>query len=363
MKAGDTIVLVGTRKGLFRLASGAADDPAATGEQEGPLLGGWEVYRAHLDPSEPARGWAAARHPVWGSHVFATGDGGRSWEQLPGRPSFPSDHGEGVRAVWDVAPAADRRVLWAGIEPAALFRSDDGGESWRWLRSLEEHPTRSAWQPAKGGLAVHSLAPDPGDPDRLWIGVSAGGVYRTENGGKSWTAQNRGVRADYLPERYPEAGQCVHSLRLHPARTDRLWRQCHCGTYRSDDGGEGWTEVTAGLPSDFGYALTLHPSEPDTAWVVPEDSGHLRTVCEGRLRVFETRDGGESWTPRASGFPDEAWITVLREGLCTDGGDPPTLFLGTSGGDVYRGEEEGRRWSRVAAHLPKVLSVFALRLG
>lgn len=371
--SGGTVVLVGTRKGLFRLelpgsagpdgSAAGTDGPSASPERSGPLLGGWEVYRARLDPDRPTRGWAAARHAVWGSHVFVTGDGGRSWEQLPGRPSLPPEHGEGVRAVWDVAPAAGGEVLWAGVEPASLFRSDDGGESWTWIRSLEEHPTRSAWQPAKGGLAVHSLAPDPEEPDRLFLGISAGGVYRTGDGGESWEALNRGVRADYLPERYPVAGQCVHALRLHPARRERLWRQCHCGTYRSDDAGASWTEVTGGLPSDFGYALAVHPTEPDAAWVVPEESGHLRTVCEGRLRVFETRDGGEGWTPRGEGLPAEAWVTVLREALCTDGEDPPTLFLGTSGGEVYRGVREGRRWHRLAAHLPKVLSVHAVRVG
>ena len=354
-----TVLLVGTRKGLFRFEG---DDGGPGGEagwrRAGPLLGGWEIYRARLDPADPRRGWAATRHAVWGSHLHVTRDAGRSWEQLPGRPALPEAHGEGVRAIWDVAAGPDREVLWAGVEPAALFRSDDAGESWRWVRSLEEHPTRSSWQPARGGLAVHSLAPHPEDPDRLWLGISAGGVYRTRDGGESWEALNRGVRTDYLPERYPEAGQCVHALRLHPRRPDRLWRQSHCGTYRSDDGGERWEEVTGDLPSDFGYALALHPGEPDTAWVVPETSGHLRTVCGGRLRVFETRDGGTSWTPRVEGLPDQAWITVLREALCTDGRTPPTLYLGTSGGELWRGER-GRRWERLAARLPKVLSVDA----
>ena len=356
-------LLVGTRKGLFRFRG----RPGGTAwERAEPALAGWEVYHAALDPRDPSVGWAAARHAVWGAHLFRSGDGGASWRQAEGRPAFPDGAGRSVEALWHVAPAGgDRpRRLWVGAEPAALFLSEDGGRSWRWIQSLEEHPTRRSWQPAKGGMALHSLRPDPRDPERgLWAAVSAGGVYRTRDGGESWTALNRGVRADHLPERYPEAGQCVHAVRVHPDRPERLYRQCHCGTYRSDDGGGSWTEITEGLPSDFGYALALDPGDPDRAWVVPEESGHLRTVCGRRLRLFETADAGATWIPRDEGLPrDRAWVSVLREALAADGASPPGLYLGTSSGHLFSGRDGGA-WRQIAALLPKILSVSGTRAG
>lgn len=349
------VLLVGTRKGLFRFRADADRDGWS---RSGPLLEGREVYHACLDPRDPRRGWAAARHPVWGAHVFRSGDGGRSWEQTPGRPTFDDGGDRTVEAIWHLAPAGVPDRVWAGVEPAALFVTDDAGASWRRIRSLEEHPTREQWQPAKGGLAVHSLQPDPERPGRLWAAVSAGGVYRTDDGGGSWQPLNRGVRTDYLPERYPEAGQCVHRLRRHPDRTGRLWRQDHCGTYRSDDGGESWEEVTGGLPSDFGYTVAADPADPDRAWVVPIESGHMRTACGGRLRVYETEDAGGSWTPRGRGLPGAAWVSVLREALDCDDRSPPGLYLGTSSGHLFFGRD-GREWTRLAAFLPKILSVWA----
>ena len=171
------------------------------------------------------------------------------------------------------------------------------------------------------------------------------------------------MRTDYLPERYPEAGHCVHSLRVHPARPERLYRQCHCGTYRSDDGGEDWTEITDGLPSDFGYTVAVDPGDPDRAWVIPEESGHLRTVCDRRLRLFETTDAGATWSPREEGLPPgEAWVSVLREALATDDASPPGLYLGTSSGHLFAGRDGGA-WREIAAYLPKVLSVTARRAG
>jgi len=312
-----------------------------------------------VDPRDGTTALAALRHDVWGTHVHRSPDAGRSWEQLSGR--FPLERDETVEAVWHVAPGPDGAPdrFYAGAQPAAFLVSDDRGESWTERPALARHPTRESWQPAKGGLALHSIQLDPRDPDRLYVALSAGGVYRTDDGGGSWTAVNRGVRADFLPVDEPEAGQCVHCVRLHPERPDRLYQQNHCGTYRSDDRGESWTEITGGLPSDFGYVVGLDPADPDRCWVLPEESSHMRSVCGGSFRVFETRDAGRSWSPRTGGLPQRhAYVSVLREAMDTDGLDPCGVYMGTSTGHVFA-SRDGRSWTRVAEFLPRVLSVTA----
>lgn len=360
---GDSVVLfVGTRRGLFRFRSGR--DRRAW-RREGFHIGGHEIYHAVLEP-DSGRAWAAAVHPVWGTHVYRSDDFGASWDACEGRPAFPPGEDREVEAIWHLAagtsPEGGPR-LYAGVEPAALFHSDDGGASWTWHRELDRHPTREVWQPAKGGLALHSIQLDPADPARLFVALSAGGCYRTEDAGRSWTAINRGVRADFLPEPDPEAGQCVHSLRLHPRDRDRLYQQNHCGTYRSDDGGDSWIEITGDLPSDFGYVIGLDPADPDRCWVIPEESSHLRSVCDRRLRVYESSDGGGAWVPRSQGLPQEdAWVTVLREALATEGGgDDCGVHFGTATGHLFA-SPDGRSFTPVAAYLPKILSVEAFRL-
>jgi hypothetical protein len=356
------VLLVGTRRGLFRAVS---DPGRERWTIDGPHVEGYEIYHAFLDPADGRTGWAAARHDAWGTHVYRTADGGGSWEPLEARPTFPRGSGREVRAIWHLAPGGPRRPgrLWAGVEPAGLFESPDGGGSWRWVESLERHPTSAAWQPAKGGLALHSIQPDPAREGRLFVAISAGGCYRSDDDGATWLAVNRGVRAEFLPDALPEAGQCVHALRAHPALPGRLYQQNHCGTYRSDDAGDAWTEISAGLPSDFGYVVGLDPADPDRAWVIPEESSHMRAVCDARLRVYETADGGRSWTARTEGLPQEhAWLTVLREAMDTDGLDPCGVYFGTSTGHLYA-SPDGSRWRALAAHLPKVLSVSAAPLA
>lgn len=354
-------LLVGTRKGLFVVRS---DGSRERWSIDGPSIAGYEIYHAILDPRDGRSGWAAVRHEVWGTHIHHTTDGGESWQPLASRPAFPPELEREVKAVWHVAAGGPDRPgrVWAGVEPAGLFLSDDSGESWRWIESLERHPTREAWQPAKGGLALHSIQGDPKHPNRLYVALSAGGCYRSEDAGESWTAVNHGVRADFLPDPEPVAGQCVHSLRSHPAVPGRLYQQNHCGTYRSDDAGDHWTEITHGLPSEFGYVVGLDPRDPDRAWVIPEESSHMRTTCDARLRVYETGDAGRSWKATVEGLPQRhAYVTVLREALATDGLDPCGVYFGTATGHLYA-SPDGARWSLVASHLPKILSVTAAPL-
>jgi photosystem II stability/assembly factor-like uncharacterized protein len=349
-------LLVGTRKGLFVARS---DEERACWDLEGPFIEGYEIYHAILDPRDSLTGWAAARHEVWGTHIHRTTDGGRSWQPVTARPRYPSRLEREVKAIWHIAPGSQQRPkrVWAGVQPAGLFRSDDAGESWHWVESLERHPSSATWQPAKGGLALHSIQADPTGDSRIYVALSAGGCYRSDDQGDSWQAVNRGVRADFLPDPLPESGQCVHCLRAHPSAPGRLYQQNHCGTYRSDDFGESWEEITADLPSDFGYVVGLDPADPDRAWVIPEESSHLRVTCDARLRVYETRDAGRSWVARTEGLPQShAYVTVLREALATDGLEPCGVYFGTATGHLYA-SPDGSRWILVASHLPKILSV------
>ena len=268
----------------------------------------------------------------------------------------------GLEAIWAVAagPASAPDVILAGIEPAGLFVSEDRGRSWWPVAGLNDHPTTSTWQPAGGGLALHSMLVDPSDAGRAYVAVSAGGVYRSDDGWKTWSPVNTGVRADFLPERYPPTGQCVHKLRLHPFRPERLYQQNHCGVYRTDDRGESWTEITPGLPSDFGYALALDAADPDTLFVIPEESSHMRATIGGMLRVYRSRDAGASWTALTNGLPQShAYVSILREGMDADTLDPCGVYFGTSSGHLFASADAGESWRLIAGFLPRILSVTA----
>jgi photosystem II stability/assembly factor-like uncharacterized protein len=326
-------------------------------------LPGYEIYYALIDPRDPGVAYSAARHIVWGVHIYRSRDAGQSWETLPEIPHLPgSPPSNELKAVWYLAPghANEPNALYAGVEPAALFASRDQGLSWEPVTGLNEHPTRDTWQPAKGGLALHSVYVDPRDSKRIYAAVSAGGVYRTDDGGTTWSPVNEGVRADYLADRRPEAGHCVHRIVLHPAQPDRLYQQSHSGTYRSDDGGAAWIEITEGLPSDFGYAVATAPLDADTVYVIPQESSHLRTTVGGALRVYRSRDAGTEWVPLTRGLPQEnAYVTVLREAIDTDDLDPTGIYFGTSSGHLFASRDDGDSWELIAGFLPRILSVKA----
>ncbi len=355
-------LLVGTRKGLFV----ARSDTAGMGwDVEGPHIAGYEVQAAFLDPRNPKWGYAAADHPVWGKHIYRTTDGGCNWEPLPEVPRHGKDDDDphSLRMIWSLAPGADSEpdTLYAGIEPPGLFVSRDRGESWQPLEAFNAHATRDRWHPAKGGLAVHSIQVDRRDAKRIYLALSAGGVYRSLDGGVSFEPVNHGLRAPYLPEANAVAGQCVHRLLMHPARPERLYQQSHHGTYRSDDGGEHWQEITAGLPSDFGYALATDPRDPDSLFVIPEESSQFRATVGGRLRVYATRDGGRSWAACTEGLPQrDVFVTILRDGLDCDGNDPCGLYFGTSSGHLFGSRDGGASWDLIAGFLPGILTVKAM---
>ena len=357
------VLLIGTRKGLFLATTNL---PRREWHLDGPHLAGYEVYHAIIDPRDRSTAYAAVRHIVWGVHVHRSTDGGHSWELLPEVPHHTGDGAEVLKAIWHIAPGHTSRpeTLYAGIEPAGLFFSRDLGSSWAPVTALNQHPTRDEWQPAAGGLALHSINIDPRDGSRIYAALSAGGVYRSEDEGASWEAINSGTRAEYLADTRPQAGHCVHRLILHPARPDRLYQQSHNGTYRTDDRGDKWHEITEGLPSDFGYAIAVDPNDPDTVFTSPEESSHVRTTVGGALTVYRSRDAGAHWEPRTEGLPQQdAYVTILREAIDTDGLEPCGVYFGTSSGHLFASGDGGDSWEMIAGFLPRILSVHAAVLA
>jgi photosystem II stability/assembly factor-like uncharacterized protein len=264
--------------------------------------------------------------------------------------------------VWSVAPAAGS--LYAGVEPAGLFRSDDGGQTWQHVEGLTQHPTRPEWQPGAGGLCLHSIVAHPQDAQRMWVGISAVGTFETRDGGASWETRNSGVRADFIPGPPPEFGQCVHKLVMAADGGEHLYQQNHCGVYRSTDGGRQWQEITAGLPSQFGFPMAAHPRDPQTVWTIPlngDDRG--RYVPDGSVGVWRTHDAGSNWIRAGDGLPQrDAYVGVLREAMAADRLDPVGVYFGTSTGQLYGSADEGRSWHLIADNLPAIWSVEALVL-
>lgn len=349
------LLLAGTRKGLFLLR---ADENRREWELEGPLLTGWAVFHAVRDPRDGAL-YVAANNFVYGATVQRSDDGGATWERSEAL-GLPEGSGLKLANTWHVEPGleSEPETLWLGGDPGVLFRTDDGGATWSPVRGILEHPTRERWQPGAGGLCCHSIQLDPTDRNRLYVAISAAGAFRTEDGGETWTPINKEVAADFLPETYPEVGQCVHKLLLHPARPERLWQQNHCGTYRSDDRGDTWQRLDGnGLPSDFGFGIALDPGNPEVAYVVPEEGAENRVTTEGRLGVYRTGDGGASWELLSHGLPDQAWVGVLREGMANDRLDPVGIYVGTQAGSIYVSPTAGEDWVEVARDLPQILSV------
>jgi photosystem II stability/assembly factor-like uncharacterized protein len=349
-------ILAGTRKGLFVLRG---DESRRAWKLEAPLLPGWEVMHAVRDPRDGTL-YACTNHMVYGPNVHRSSDEGRTWEHAD-EIGLPEESGLKLEKTWHVRPGrqGESGRLWLGGTPGALLRSDDGGRSWEAVGGILEHPTRERWMPGAGGMCCHSIQLDPDEPQRMYVAISAAGSFRTDDGAATWAPANKDVAADFMPEEAPrDVGQCVHKLLAHPAQPDRLWQQNHCGVYRSDDRGENWERLDGnGLPSDFGFPIMIHPRDPDSAWVVPEEGAENRVTCNGRLGVYRTRDGGASWELTANGLPEQAWLAVLREASASDTLDPTGLYVGTQSGSIFVSPDEGDSWVEAAEQLPPVLSV------
>ena len=354
---GRLLVLLGTKKGAFVLDG---DPDRRQWRLRGPFCDGWPIRHVNGDPASGAI-YAGGGSEWYGPAVWKSEDAGASWTHSGAGLSY-GDAGPKMRTVWNVTPA--HGSLYAGVDPAGLFRSDDGGATWTHVEGLRRHPTTPNWQPGFGGLCLHSIVPHPDDPRQMWIAISAVGTFYTADGGETWEPRNRGVRAEFMPERYPETGQCVHKLAIAPDVAGRLYQQNHCGVYRSDDGGASWTEITRDLPSDFGFPLVVHPHDPQTIYTIPlngADKG--RVVPEGRLGVYRSRDAGATWERLERGLPQEnAYLGVLRESMAVDRLDPAGIYFGTSTGQVFASRDEGEQWELLADFLPPIWSVETLLL-
>jgi hypothetical protein len=352
-----TELLVGTKKGLFLLRG-----VAAAGEEfdvAHRAFPGDVVEYAIRDPRS-GRYFASVTSGFYGPRLFFADDPTGEWAQAKG-PAFPDDIPDStVARIWIVQPAEEEGVLWAGAAPASLWRSENDGASWELNRPLWNAPTRPEWQPGAGGLALHSICPWPDDPDRLAIGVSAAGVWISDDRGESWRTGYAGLDPRYLPEEAREGSHalCVHNMRRAPRQPERLFMQFHGSVYRSDDAGNTWRDIAHGLPSGFGFPLVADPADADSAYVIPLTADVDRVTPEGKVRVYETRDAGATWTARGDGLPqDNAYLTVLRQAFDVDGGSPLELYFGATSGEVYGSADAGETWFTAATHLAPVTSV------
>jgi photosystem II stability/assembly factor-like uncharacterized protein len=349
-----TLLLIGTRKGAFLLESENRRD----WELRGPLCESWPVYHAIHDAGTGAL-YAAAASDWHGSAVWRSADLGETWALSSEGIGYGDDDPRKVSKVSSLA-VKNGSVL-VGVEAPGIFESKDGGETWSLLSTLAGQPGSELWDdPANqppGHLGISALMTDDVDAARFWAIVQGVGIFETDDGGSSWTPRNKGLRADW-PRPHEEVGFCVHRLVRSPSDPSRMYQQNHVGVHRSDDGGHSWTEITDGLPSEFGFAAAVHPHDRDTFYVIPLDPGHARCMPEGQAAVWRTRDAGESWEKLTRGLPhDHAHLGVLRAAMAIDREDTPGLYFGTSTGQLFASADEGDSWTEIASHLPPIWSV------
>lgn len=358
-----TLLLVGTRKGLW---IGRSDEARSVWAWDGPHFAMNAVYATCIDTrGDKPRLFAGAQSEHWGPQVWRSDDLGATWQETAdGAIRFPDYTETALEQVWQIQPgtAEEPDVIYAGTQPSALFRSTDRGETFEMVRSLWDHPHRKDWGAGYGGQAIHTIVPDQQNRDRVTVAMSTGGVYQTTDGGDSWHPHNVGIKAYFFPDPWPEFGQCVHKIAAHPEHPDRMYAQNHHGVYRTDDGGQSWTSIADGLPSDFGFPMVVHPRRPETIYVFPLVADGDRMPPGGKARVWRSDDAGSTWRESGAGMPDDFYAAVMRDAMFADDGDPVGLYVGARDGSVYASNDEGETWDLVSNHLPDVMCVRAAGL-
>ena len=377
-------VLAGTKKGAFILT---ADGARKEWQVSGPHFAGWEIYHLKGSAVDPNRIYASQSSGWFGQIIQRSDDGGQTWstpgsaaDELKSPDGFPkgesnkftyegdagthkwydgSQHPWEFKRVWHIEPSlTDPDTAYAGVEDAAIFKTTDGGKTWQELPGLRR-AKGNLWQPGAGGMAVHTILLDPKNADRIYVAISAGGAFRTDDAGKTWKPINRGLKSNFeLPDPDAEVGHCVHRIALHPSRPDVLYMQKHWDVLRTDNAGDQWTEVSGNLPTDFGFPIDVHAHEPETIFVVPIKSDSEHYPPDGRLRVYRSRTGGNDWEALTQGLPQkDCYVNVLRDSMAVDQLDPCGIYFGTTGGQVYCSADGGDRWSPIVRDLPPVYSV------
>ncbi|HVJ77688.1 MAG TPA: exo-alpha-sialidase [Hyphomicrobium sp.] len=369
---GGVRILVGTRKGAFVLTS---DERRKTWDVSGPHFAGWEIYHLKASPADPDRIYASQSSSWFGQQIQRSNDGGKTWDPVDNKFAYDgipgthqwydgTPHPWEFKRVWHLEPSlTDPDVVYAGVEDAALFRTSDGGKSWSELAGLRGHGSGPHWQPGAGGMCLHTIVLDPADPKRIFIAISAAGAFRTDDGGDTWRPINRGLKSEHIPDPEAEVGHCVHRLAMHPTRPNVLFMQKHWDVMRSDDAGDTWYEVSGNLPTDFGFVIDVHAHEPETIYVVPIKSDSEHFPADGQLRVWRSRTGGNDWEALTNGLPQEnCYVNVLRDAMAVDTLESCGVYFGTTGGQVYASADAGDTWSAIVRDLPPVLSVEAQTL-
>jgi photosystem II stability/assembly factor-like uncharacterized protein len=350
------ILCIGTKKGLF-VAEAAKTRRRFT--LHGPFGAGVAVYSTLIDIRGRPRLYASSCNAFFGMKVLVSTDLGKTFKETNSAPAFPKDDGRALANIWSLEPGGNSKELWCGVEPAALFRSHDGGDSWDMVPGISNHEHARKWHPGNGGLCMHTILRDG---NRIHLGISTGGHYLSEDGGKTFAAANRGVGAGFVPDPFPEFGQCVHKIAAHPDVPGRFYMQNHggwpdrpgIGVLRSDDHGHTWRSIAKGLPSDFGFPIVVHPHHPDTVYVMPLE-GPTRASIGGAPAVWRTEDGGDSWQRLAKGLPKkESFFTVQRDALDIDALKSPALYFGTTTGQLWIGRDSGTDWSCLFDSLPPI---------
>ena len=360
------ILTIGTKKGVFVAESAA---PRRSFALRGPFAPGGPVYATLIDTRGTPRLYASSSNPFFGMKVLRSKNLGKSFEETSAAPAFPKDDGRALANIWSLEPGNEKQELLCGVEPASLFRSRDGGDSWEMVPGINNHEHARKWQPGGGGLCLHTIIRDG---RRVHLGISTGGHYLSEDGGETFEASNKGIGAGFAPDPYPEFGQCVHKIARHEDAPGRLYIQNHggwaewtgpggprpdIGVLRSDDYGHTWRSIGKGLPSDFGFPIVVHPHDPDTVYVMPLEPA-TRTCPGGAPAVWRSENGGDSWSRLARGLPKkQAYFTVLRDGMDVDRLKTPALYFGTTTGQIWMGREGGEKWECLFDTLPPIHNV------